>query len=260
MRHVLEILLALTVSSSPAVVRSDPGTGACYYGDFGQAIDCGGGYVVPGPPAPPSHPSAPAPAAPVVLTYVVFQGPNGPCLALAPMDPNTNATVLAWLASVNYPPCPANRPPGPAVDPQTLAVRYWKTVPLPVPRPTVPPGYAVTGKTAYLVTHGTVDPAPYVFDTPLGQLTINATGQYDVNWGDQYQPGIEGPYAEEGQPYPDGHITHTYDYVGTYTIDVIEHWTAVWHLAGATGTLTGLQTVATIPNFRVEQLQAVVTN
>ena len=182
-------------------------------------------------------------------------------MALGPANPTPNITIVNWLATVHYPPCPAvkgNAPP--PLDPVTLAVQFWKTIPLPVPKPAIPPGYAITGKTSYLVTHGTTAPATYTYQTPLGPLTINATGTYDVNWGDVYQPGWQGPYAAEGQPWPNGQITHTYDYVGTYTVTVREQWTATWKLAGATGTLTGLQTTATVPNFRAVQYQAVITN
>lgn len=182
-------------------------------------------------------------------------------MALGPAKSTPNMTVAEWLVTTGLPPCPpANRNPGPLIDPVTLAFQFWRTIPLPVPKPAIPPGYAITGKTSYLVTHGTTAPANYVDQTPLGQLTITAAGTYEVNWGDSYQPGWQGPYAEEGQPYPNGQITHTYDYVGTYTVRVREQWTATWRLAGATGTLTGLQTTATVPNFRAVQYQAVITS
>ncbi len=133
-------------------------------------------------------------------------------------------------------------------------------MPLPVPKPTIPPGYAITGKTAYLVTNGTTSPPKFAEDTPLGPLTIEATGRYLVDWGDPGLPGWTGPYAGEGQPWPDGQITHVYDVAGSYTVAVHEEWSAVWRLAGATGVLNGLATNATIPGFRAEQLQAVITN
>jgi hypothetical protein len=200
-------------------------------------------------------------AAPVVLAFYVANGPNGPCMALGPANPTPNATVAQWLAGVHYPNCPQAPVGAPrAIDPVTLAVQFWRTIPLPVPKPAIPPGYAVTGKPAYLVTHGTVSPAPYVDNTPLGQLTIQAQGEYFVNWGDANPPSWSGPFAAEGQPWPHGQIAHTFDYVGTYTVTVEEQWSAVWHLAGATGHLTGLHTTATIPNFQVQQLQAVITN
>ena len=172
------------------------------------------------------------------------------------------AAANAPLCIMPTGPAPPAAPhtPAPAASPVAYAVQFWRTIPLPVPKPEIPPGYAITGKTSYLVTHGTTSPPAYVDQTPLGQLTISAGGQYLVDWGDSSPPVWDGPYATEGQPWPDGRITHTYDVVGSYTVTVEEEWTAVWHLAGVTGTLTGLRTTATIPDFRVEQLQAVITN
>lgn len=247
-------------------------------------VDCGGGYVIPGPAPAPTPPPAqktqpkvqpapdrPPPArAPVVtpLAFYVAMGPNGPCMVLGPDNPGPYATITAWLSSVHYPSCPpippsakgTAAPPRPPLNPLTLAVRFWRTIPLPVPRPTIPPGYAVTGKAAYLVTDGTTSPPPFAEATPLGPLVVVATGRYLVNWGDPAAPGWAGPYTTEGRPWPSGRITHVYDYTGTDTVTVVEDWTATWTLAGATGTLGGLHTVATIPAFRVEQLQAVLTN
>jgi hypothetical protein len=181
-------------------------------------------------------------------------------MAVGPAGPTHNATVAQWLTTVQYPACPAQAGPRPRpIDPVTLAVQYWKTIPLPAPRPTIPPGYAITGKLAYLVTEGTVAPPEYAFNTPLGQLTIQASGAYLVNWGDPSAAGWSGPYPTEGQPWPNGRITHVYDNAATYTVNVVEQWRAVWHLAGATGTLNGLQTTATIRGFEARQYQAVIT-
>ncbi|MGH9071548.1 MAG: hypothetical protein ACRDX8_10395, partial [Acidimicrobiales bacterium] len=74
-------------------------------------------------------------------------------------------------------------------------------------------------------------------------------------WGDG--DSNDGPYDSAGGPYPNGTITHYWDYDGTYDIVVDEDWTATWTLAGASGTLTGLQTEGTIPNFRVSQVESV---
>lgn len=241
------------------------GTGSCFRGRLGTTIDCGGGYVVPSQPAPsptPSHNTAPTTTIP--LAYYVANGPNGPCLALGPANPAPNATVSAWLATVQFPNCPPAPagPAPPALNPQAIAVQFWQTIPLPAPKPDVPPGYAITGKTAYLVTNGSVAPPPYTERTPLGILTIRAAGSYTVDWGDAHDPSsaADGPYPFEGQPWPNGRITHVYDFAGSYTVTVTESWTARWSLAGAQGTLVGLRTTATIPTFRVEQLQAVLTN
>jgi len=243
---------------------ADPG-GACFRGRFGTTVDCGGGYVIsspgdPGPGPATGHSAGGTPAKPPVLAEYVANGPNGPCLALGPANPVPNATVVSWLATVHFPPCPtAGHPPGPPVDPVTLAVQFWRTIPLPVPRPSIPPGYAVTGKPAYLVTGGTVDPAPFLRSTPLGRLVIRATGSYEVSWGDGAAPVWNGPYTTDGLPWPSGFIVHTYQLAGTVSVTVREDWIATWSLAGATGTLTGLHTEATIEGFGVEQLQAVLT-
>jgi len=182
---------------------------------------------------------------------------------MGPANPSPNATIQQWLTTVNFPACPArpNQAPPPApIDPLTLAVRFWRTIPLPVPHPRIPPGYAITGKTAFLVTDGTTAPPPFTENTPLGALSVRASGTYLIDWGDGSTPTWTGPYKQEGQPWPNGAISHVYENVGTYTVTVQEHWTATWSLAGASGTLAGLATTAAIPAFRVEQLQAVINS
>ena len=259
-------LLVMTVLPSNVAAADEQNSGSCFRSQDGQDINCGGGYVIGQPgysdsgPAPhQSHAAPPNVPQPILVQYVA-NGPNGPCIALGPLNPNTNATVVAWLATLNLPPCPAT-PTAPArIDPQLLAENFWKTVPLPVPKPQVPPGYAITGMPAYLVTNSTTTPAPYVFPTPLGQLKIQASGAYFVEWGDPRAPGWTGPFPFEGQPWPNGRIAHTYDDVGTVTIVVRETWTATWQLGTATGTLNALATTATIGNYPIRQEQAVITN
>jgi hypothetical protein len=148
----------------------------------------------------------------------------------------------------------------PAIDPASVAVQFWRTIPLPVPHPSIPPGYAITGKLAYLVTDGTLAPARYQRRTPLGTLTITARGSYLVDWGDGTLPAWTGPYRVEGGPYPNGLISHNYDDTGTVTVIVREVWTATWALGRANGVLAALQTAATLADFPVTQLQAVITN
>ncbi len=250
----------------------------CYGGIFGQAVDCGGGYLVtiPGqvpvavqPQPVPSGPPMTLPSTPTTtvatttkppLVLTVVQGANGPCIA----DTAQDLAVLAAYTLVHIAVCPpspqAPSAPVQVVDPTTIAVNFWKTIPLPVPDPTVPPGYALAGKVAYLVTGGTIDPAPYVDNTPLGALTVKATGQYLVNWGDSSQPTWAGPYDFEGLAYPNGQITHVYENSGIYSITVREDWSASWSLAGSTGIVSGLATSATIRNFVVKQLQTILAN
>ena len=71
--------------------------------------------------------------------------------------------------------------------------------------------------------------------TPLGPLSITAHGSYVIDWGDGTSPTWNGPYQQEGLPYPNGIVIHTYDNVGTVTVTVQEVWTATWRLGAATG-------------------------
>ena len=80
-----------------------------------------------------------------------------------------------------------------------------------------------------------------------------------VDWGDGTLPAWTGPYDQEGHPYPNGNISHTYDNVGAVTVMVQEVWTASWRLGAASGNLTALHTTASIPGFPVRQIQAVLT-
>lgn len=255
------VLLPTTMASAQV---SGNGNGACFRSQDGQDINCGGGYVIGQPgysdSARPSTNSAPSNRPRPVLVQFVANGPTGPCLALGPPSPNANATVTTWFTSLNLPPCPATPIAPSPIDPQLLAQSFWRTIPLPIPRPTVPPGYAITGMPAYLVTNSTTAPAPYVFPTPLGQLRIDGYGEYLVDWGDPRSPGWTGPFPFEGQAWPNGKINHTYDDVGTVNIVVREVWNARWVLGGASGRLGGLATSATIPNYRIHQEEAVITN
>jgi len=153
-----------------------------------------------------------------------------------------------------HPICPG-APGVPKVDPRVVAISFWQDIPLPKPAPSIAPGWAITGKTAYLETHGERQ-HDYSRDTPFGPLNLTATGRYSVNWGDGTTTG---PYDVEGGPWPNGQITHTYINVGRYNVVVTEQWSSSWHLGGENGTLTGLETEGGIDNFRVEQIQAVVS-
>jgi len=179
---------------------------------------------------------------------------------LAP-DSNQNHTEINGGNNLtgSYPPCPQqNGSPGelgPVLTQAIVAAQAWaQRVTLPKPRPSIAPGRALTGKLAYLETNGRLS-LTYTEDTIFGPLVIDAHGSYTVAWGDGVTTG---PHAFEGQPWPDGRITHEYINVGSYNIVVTEKWTATWSLDGDSGVLRSLQTTGTINNFPVEQLQAVI--
>lgn len=171
------------------------------------------------------------------------------------------AGLLSQFNTMNeklFPPCFRNERPGLTVDinPELLAKRFFDTIPLPVPKPSVPPGYAVTGKIAYLLAGDSNDPPSWHRTTPLGVLTVTAHGTYTINWGDGTPTTTS---TSPGAAYPDGTIVHTYDDTGHYTVTVREDWTATWSVGAAHGTLSGLHTTGTIPDFAVRQIQAVIT-
>ena len=86
-------------------------------------------------------------------------------------------------------------------------------------------------------------------------MTIVATGRYYVDWGDGTHTG---PHAREGDPWPDGQITHEYIHIGAYDVIVTERWTATWSFGSAVRHPSELRTVGRIEDFPVQQIQAVV--
>ncbi len=167
---------------------------------------------------------------------------------------SVNDDLLLFASRLRAGPCPDEEGAVRALTPAEVAEPFVRTIPLPAPRPRIPPGHAITGLPAYLETRGSlthrVGPAP----TELGPIEVRATGAYYVDWGDGTPE--EGPFPFEGEPYPAGRIVHTYRHTGTYTVTVREAWSAEWRLGGDSGTVPGLQTQASVP-LEVRQLQAV---
>lgn len=165
--------------------------------------------------------------------------------------------IYANLA-YSYPSCPEAPADlaraAPVETPRMVAARYWQRVPLPKPQPSIAPGRAITGKTAYLNTAGRTTDS-YHENTVYGSLELRASGRYLVDWGDGE---TSGPFSFEGTAWPSGQITHEYQRVGVYNIVVTEKWSGTWELAGQSGVLSEVQTVGRINEFPVEEIQAVI--
>jgi hypothetical protein len=158
-----------------------------------------------------------------------------------------------WLGllGAGYPLCPGVT--APAGNPAGLAIAFWGEVPLPVPAPRIAPGYAITGKPAYLETGGVLA-RDFARETPLGPITLGASGRLWVDWGDGTH---DGPFDVPGAPWPAGTISHTYTNTGAFDVVVTEQWGATWQLAGQGGQLGGLHTEGRISRFPVTEVQAV---
>lgn len=205
-------------------------------------------------------------SAPASVTYFAFDTlPDGSaCIRLrrgSPSDALVAAikmdthAIMAGLADPGYQRCPSGA--GPETTPALEAVSFWRVTGedmLPKPSPRIAPGYMLAGKLAYLEA-GSQPTARFEHPTPLGTLVIEATSLLFVDWGDG--PGLDGPHVGPGGPWPDGNVTHFWTTTDRYDIRVIQRWTARWTLAGATGTLQGLETQGLIDDFEVRQLQAV---
>lgn len=154
----------------------------------------------------------------------------------------------------NLPGCPREAS---QVDPEQVAISFVVTLPLPKPDPYIAPGYAITGKRAYLETRAD-ERQDYSTTTPFGPLRVMVTrSAYEVDWGDG-SGADKGPFPFPGEPWPNGRITHTYTQAGRYDVRVTEHWQAQWTLGPASGTITGLRSApAIIPGFEARQVQAV---
>jgi hypothetical protein len=175
-----------------------------------------------------------------------------------PANPsNPQPFIYANLAD-SYAACPETpRAPGvaaPVETPRMVAARVWLRAPLPRPQPSIAPGRAITGKTAYLTTGGRTSDVLHE-DTVLGHLELTAQGRYFVDWGDGTTTG---PYTFEGTAWPNGRISHEYQHVGSYQVVVTEEWSGTWRLAGESGVLSVVRTVGRIVDFPVEQIQAVI--
>jgi hypothetical protein len=127
--------------------------------------------------------------------------------------------------------------PAEVIPPVVLrsTVRTIVTGQLPRPELAVPPGYALAGLPAYLVTGDEHDLTHSASESvsigPLElTLDVTATGSTTVDWGDGSAPTTHGV---PGQPYPDGEIRHTYTDRDTVDITVTDSWDIAFDVSGA---------------------------
>ena len=150
----------------------------------------------------------------------------------------------------------ARLPGCPGAAPVEVAFAFVREIVPPGPDPWIAPGYALTGKLAFMETRAPTS-TPREYATPLGplQVTLRAT-RFAVDWGDR-TTADDGPFPAPGKPWPDGAARHTYTDASTYDVVVTQVWDADWRLAGQAGTIGGLTSIGRLDAFEARQLQAV---
>ena len=197
-------------------------------------------------------------------------GPDGPCIVSTYQDLGGQPHPSDFLHSemqffrfmrAGYSMCPGAEFPA-ATTPALEAAQFLEQIDLPKPEPYIQPGKLPVGFDAYLETGA---PTTRTFGpkaTPFGDLTLTAEAQVYVDWDDPHDEvdGEHGPYTGDPGPYPDGEITHLYQYDGLYEITVRYEWVAEWRIGNAhSGTIPGANTrgAYSAPGFEVYSRQAV---
>jgi hypothetical protein len=182
---------------------------------------------------------------------VTFRREVFPGAAASRRAMEAEARAVQLFASYNTCPGVQRPPPGP----RTIAREVVESFLPSPPSPEIAPGFAITGKPAFLETKGNLHPQQETRATELGPITVTFTGRYVVDWGDG-TPTTR--HDLEGQPWPDGSIVHTYVNAATYNVIVAIEWRADWQIGTIQDRITdGLRSETRINNFEVRQLQAV---
>jgi hypothetical protein len=155
--------------------------------------------------------------------------------------------------------CPVD--PADAVPAVVLRTAVEETIRDDLPRPEleVPPGYALTGMPAYLVTNHQLEYGPVTHAVDLGvavlDVTVTGFGVTRVDWGD----GTEATYHSPGTPWPDGEVAHTYRDAQTVNITVTDTWQVTYRVPalGIEDSIEAPLPARTLESFEVQQIQAV---
>jgi hypothetical protein len=197
----------------------------------------------------------------ILWPVLVYRDGVGMCLAFQrEVFEGANSTVRARDAEFRtlemialYDMCPGVERPSPS--PAAVARQVVEEFLPPPPQPEIDPGYAITGKPAYLETNGNLAPGQQRRATVLGDIEVRFRGTYVVDWGDGTAPE---EFTVEGEPWPNGRITHVYQRVGRYDVVVTARWVAEWRIGSTSGRIDdNLASVGRIEGFEVRQMQAV---
>lgn len=276
MRHLIAaLILATGITTAQANPIGPPPKFECsaQRGIAGTRVgDCvgAGGTTIPGGPDGSRRPRRPI----ELITALSSTPQTGTCTILATPTSGPGTRELAFQQALNqindvfdpflrqgllndlWAGLLAGLPGCPGAAPVEVAFSFVREIVPPGPDPWVAPGYAITGKAAFLETRAPIT-APVRYDTPLGPLevTLRATA-FAVDWGDRSSTD-DGPFPAPGRPWPDGPARHTYTDADRYDVVVTQVWDADWRLAGESGTVDGLTSVGRLDGFEARQVQAV---
>jgi hypothetical protein len=216
--------------------------------------------------APGAAPAAPAAAASTgpgddrPLVPRMLTGPDGEdCYGLVASSANGPRyyTNYEFQQLTTAQPCPTtdgDEADVAPINPRAEAEAFWASVPLDDFTVDIPPGHAITGLPAYVVTDSTLTRS-FEYIGLSGPVRITARAELRIDWGDGTRTG---PHHSPGRPYPNGDVGHTYTHRGHYDIVVTQHWTGTWRSAGGTGPLAERPVTTRIEDYPVREVQAVV--
>lgn len=156
--------------------------------------------------------------------------------------------------------CPSDPPPVLSAAVARELVRGIVEDHLPRPEPEIPPGWALTGMPAYLVTHHELHygPASHTVNLDPFPVTVEITAEAVtiVDWGD----GTVTTHNVAGDPWPDGLVHHTYRDEDVVTVTVTDVWHVEFRVTSPTTISDSLEAELeprTIDDLEVRQIQAI---
>ena len=248
----------------PARADADSATGTATAGDDNQSInlylrdqtgDDSADVSTHHEPMPPQQ--APPPMLRLVTELRVDPATGRTCAfiydARGPYDGRDETRAIDMIGLYGL--CPGSKAVAGTPSAAAAAAQVWRDgVHLDPPTMTVKPGWAITGKPAYLEIGG-AQTLSQPFPVFGYDIAIAATSTYDVDWGDgTTATGL----STQGGPWPDGEISHVYERAGTKTVTVVQRWTADWSIGPTTrGRIVNQLVTRTTLALEARQLQAV---
>jgi len=265
-RAVSGALIAVILGATLAVAGATPaGAQTCIRTPSGGIVCTGATNTQTGGGPAPS--GGGVPIDPAMLDPTITDGPGGqPCLTQtydptgavpglpAAVDGIVDAVVTIIAGALGYGACPGAAP---IPSPTEVAQSYFNRSELPGPNPKIEPGRGIVSLPVYLQSGAEMTWEKSVPQTLYGPLTIKATSELYVDWGDGTSVD-EGPYSTPGASYADGGgISHPYADDGRFDVTVRQVWSVTWQFGPAGGTFPAIELSDSVQDFPILELQAV---